>query len=49
MVADYDEDLWTDKAVAPIPPIRQQEKIQCCDDHEEDDDDDDDDEIRIQL
>lgn len=27
MVADYDEDLWTDKAVAPIPPIRQQEKI----------------------
>lgn len=27
MVADYDEALWTDEAVAPIAPIWQQEKI----------------------
>mmetsp|Transcript_56828 Transcript_56828/g.63542 ORF Transcript_56828/g.63542 Transcript_56828/m.63542 type:complete len:96 (-) Transcript_56828:1483-1770(-) len=27
MVADYDPDLWTDDSVAPLVPIRQQEKI----------------------
>mmetsp|Transcript_22867 Transcript_22867/g.48645 ORF Transcript_22867/g.48645 Transcript_22867/m.48645 type:complete len:96 (+) Transcript_22867:119-406(+) len=27
MVADYNADLWTDEAVDPIAPIRQQEKI----------------------
>jgi len=27
MIADYNEDLWTDEAVAPIAAVRQQEKI----------------------
>jgi len=27
MVAEYDPDLWTDDSVAPLAPIRQQEKI----------------------
>mmetsp|Transcript_9317 Transcript_9317/g.23177 ORF Transcript_9317/g.23177 Transcript_9317/m.23177 type:complete len:96 (-) Transcript_9317:1555-1842(-) len=27
LVADYDESLWTDEAVPPIAPVRQQEKI----------------------
>ena len=27
MVADYNPDLWTDDSVAPLAPIRQQEKI----------------------
>lgn len=27
MVADFDASLWTDEAVAPLAPIRQQEKI----------------------
>ena len=27
MIADYNSDLWTDDPVAPLAPIRQQEKI----------------------
>jgi len=27
IVADYDEGLWTDGAIAPISPLQQQEKI----------------------
>jgi U6 snRNA-associated Sm-like protein LSm8 len=27
LIADYNEDSWTEDAVSPLPPIQQQEKI----------------------
>ena len=37
MVADYDASLWTDEAVPPIAPVRQQETIQYYDGYTYDD------------